>query len=212
VSAALGVSYQGRFEAILRPAAASLEVQLRDHLVGLPHIDRIAVRAKSPARFLAKARKESSKGVARYDDPLAQIQDQIGARVVVFYGRDVEPVGARIEKYFTKVESKMIVPDTPSEFGYFGKHFILTLPHDVIPASVALDEAPSFFELQIKTLWQHAWSEAEHDIGYKPFEQLTSEHRRLLSFTAAQAWGADMIFDQLFSELGAGHKPADAKS
>jgi putative GTP pyrophosphokinase len=60
---------------------------------------------------------------------------------------------------------------------------------------------PGFFELQIKTLFQHAWSEADHDLGYKPGDQpLTSEQKRLIAFTSAQAWGADHIFDQLFRE------------
>lgn len=58
----------------------------------------------------------------------------------------------------------------------------------------------SFFELQIKTLFQHAWSESEHDLGYKPTTTLSSDQKRRLAFTAAQAWGADQIFDELFKQ------------
>jgi ppGpp synthetase/RelA/SpoT-type nucleotidyltranferase len=64
------------------------------------------------------------------------------------------------------------------------------------------DESIQFFELQIKTLFQHAWSEAEHDLGYKPTTILTSAQKKRLAFTAAQAWGADQIFDELFREIG----------
>jgi ppGpp synthetase/RelA/SpoT-type nucleotidyltranferase len=64
------------------------------------------------------------------------------------------------------------------------------------------DMVPQFFELQIKTMFQHAWSEANHDLGYKPESgELDPEHLRLLAFTSAQAWGADMVFNDLSVEL-----------
>lgn len=58
---------------------------------------------------------------------------------------------------------------------------------------------PRVFELQVKTLFEHAWSEAEHDLGYKPGEQpLTPDQTHRLAYTSAQAWGADRMFDELF--------------
>ncbi|WP_244619298.1 hypothetical protein [Rhizobium sp. 18055] len=64
------------------------------------------------------------------------------------------------------------------------------------------DLVPNFFEIQVKTLFQHAWSEANHDLGYKPeSDRLTSDQNRLLAFASAQAWGADRAFDELFIDL-----------
>ena len=63
------------------------------------------------------------------------------------------------------------------------------------------EAVPEFFELQIKTLFQHAWSETHHDLGYKTRRKLTSDERRQIAFTAAQAWGADKIFDELAQTL-----------
>jgi ppGpp synthetase/RelA/SpoT-type nucleotidyltranferase len=95
-----------------------------------------------------------------------------------------------------------MVPDSESEFGYIGKHYILAVPDDVYPDDEGEAKLiPKFFELQIKTLFQHAWSEANHDIAYKPVTTLTSLQKRQLAFTAAQAWGADQIFETLSREL-----------
>lgn len=133
----------------------------------------------------------------------AQIQDQIGARIVVFYLRDVEVAASRVDEYLRKVEMREIVPDSESEFGYFGRHFIFFIPSELFDSEEQQKRAPTFFELQIKTLYQHAWAEANHDLAYKPPEDLSTDDRRRIAFTAAQSWGADQIFDDLSTRLGA---------
>jgi putative GTP pyrophosphokinase len=81
----------------------------------------------------------------------------------------------------------------------------LVIPTDVIDDGMDQSLMPGFFELQIKTLFQHAWSEADHDLGYKPGERpLSSDEKRQLAYTSAQAWGADHMFDGLFRERSLG--------
>lgn len=193
-------TYRERHKSILAPLATRLQDHLRDLVGDLPHIDRVAARAKSVDRFVAKAEK-SINGKKKYRDPLVQIQDQIGARIVVFYLRDVDVVAGRVNDHFRKIETKAIVPDSEAEFGYFGRHFILFLPSELFDPAIPQNQAPKFFELQIKTLYQHAWAEANHDLAYKPPEELSSDDRRKIAFTAAQSWGADQIFDELFGRL-----------
>jgi putative GTP pyrophosphokinase len=193
-------AYRQRYEAVLKPLASALENYLREIFQAEPRIDRIAARPKSIDRFVAKASAVIG-GRPRYSEPLRQIQDQIGARIITFYRSDVERVHAVVMRYFKAIELQDMVPESEWEFGYFGRHFILLIPSDVISASLDKTMVPQFFELQIKTLFQHAWSEANHDLGYKPgLQPLTSDAKRRLAFTSAQAWGADRIFDELFKE------------
>jgi putative GTP pyrophosphokinase len=193
--------YTERYNGVLQPIAYALECLIKDHISGAKRIDRVSARAKSPERFIAKASKVDADGRPRYPDPYVQIQDQVGARVVVYYLRDVPRVNDLLLKYFRPIEEQLIVPDSEWEFGYFGLHYVLVLPKDAVPSQIQLDDAPRFFELQIKTLFQHAWSEANHDLGYKPEAPLDSNQKRLLAYTSAQAWGADREFDQLAGEL-----------
>ena len=193
-------AYKQRFDNLVT-VAAKLESFIEERLLEIPHIDRVSARAKTPDSFATKAAKVCPDGQAKYQVPLQQIQDQIGARITVFYRNDVEIVADVVERYFRPIERKEIVPDSLSEFGYFGRHWILVLPDDVIPQMIDPSQIPRFFELQVKTLFQHAWSEANHDLGYKANGSLTTDQHRRFAFTAAQAWGADRVFEELRAEL-----------
>lgn len=194
--------YSARYGAVLKPLAAALEQQISELLQGEARIDRISARPKSIERFLAKSENKGEDGVPKYSEPLHQIQDQVGARVTVFYKSDVEHVSEILLKYLRTTETKDLVPSSEWTFGYFGRHFVCLFPQEIVNPDWPREHVPEFFELQIKTLFQHAWSESNHDLGYKPERgELTSEQMRMLAFTSAQAWGADHIFDDLFNQL-----------
>ncbi|HEX4304083.1 MAG TPA: RelA/SpoT domain-containing protein [Rhizomicrobium sp.] len=201
-SSQLEVDYRRRLDAVLGPLADALQNQLTDYLRDVPRIDRVVARPKSVDRFLAKAAALNEEGKPKYVEPLNQIQDQVGARVIGLYLSDVDSVSKTIEKYYHPIETRDVVPDSQWKFGYFGKHFILLVPKGLVSTEIDKELVPRFFELQIKTLFQHAWSEANHDLGYKPASApLGRDDERALAFTSAQAWGADRMFDDLHRSL-----------
>lgn len=191
--------YRRRFDQTLTPIARALEGHIGQYLHDTPRIDRVSGRPKTVKSFLDKANKRSGDGQAKYADPLSQIQDQIGVRIITFYKDDVDVLSGLILKYFRPIEEKDRTPQSEWEFGYFGKHFILLLPTDVIQPEWDRELTPAVFELQIKTLFQHSWSEANHDLGYKPEDTpFLPDEKRLLAYASAQAWGADRIFNDMF--------------
>lgn len=202
MSGNLATAYADLFTEVLGPVASALQKYLAEVLSGVGRIDAISARAKAPASFAVKALKQDENGNLKYSNPLIQIQDQIGARVNVLCLSDVPKVKDAISDYFHAVEWTEKKPDTDMEFGYFGEHYILKLPDDAVPHGLE-ERAPEFFELQIKTLFQHAWSEVSHDIGYKAPRPLKSLEIRKLAFSAAQAWGADQIFRELEADITA---------
>jgi putative GTP pyrophosphokinase len=197
--------YKRRYDGVLVPLAEGLRGYLADCLKDELRIDRVAARPKDVDRFVTKATKQVN-GSSKYAEPLEQIQDQIGARIITFYQADVARLDQIIKRWFNPVEFKDHVPESEWEFGYFGRHYVLAIPSDVIEDKWQKDLVPRFFELQVKTLFEHAWSEAEHDLGYKPGEApLTPDQKRRLAYTSAQAWGADHIFDELFRARSGAH-------
>ena len=193
--------YQQRYQDVLVPLARKLEKHILDIVAEYPRIDRVSVRSKSVPSFVKKAFKKLVDGNAKYTDPLIEIQDQLGARIITFYLSDLEPICKLIEKYFGPIEKRRVEPDNENEFGYEGFHYILFIPEDLFTPDIPRDECPKVFELQVKTLFQHAWAQADHDLAYKPLSELTKEQRRKVAFTAAQAWGADLIFNELILDL-----------
>jgi ppGpp synthetase/RelA/SpoT-type nucleotidyltranferase len=185
----------------LERIAAKLQPFIKEIVEGIERIDSVSARAKDPERYFQKAIKLDDNGKPKYTNARFEIQDQIGARITVFYLSDVMTIREKVVSQFRFIEEASKSPASESEFGYFGLHFILALPGDVVEEGQE-EEAPEFFELQIKTLFQHAWSEAHHDLGYKSIRKLTVDERRKVAFTAAQAWGADTIFEELSQGLG----------
>jgi ppGpp synthetase/RelA/SpoT-type nucleotidyltranferase len=185
---------------------AQLESFVLDHVKDYPRLDRVVGRAKDVDSFMDKARVEED-DKRKYTDPLNQIQDQIGVRIVSYYTADLPALQRVILDYFSPVEEKLIVPDGDSQFGYEGIHYILFIPDEIRDPALPKHECPEFFELQMKTLFQHAWAEANHDLAYKSEQLLNRDHRRKVAFTAAQAWGADHIFDELAEALLDGYAP-----
>ena len=194
------VAYEARLPELKR-VARNLTKLLREHLAGVPRIDRVSSRAKGKQSFAAKAGRLNRDGTLRYEDPLAQIQDQVAARVIVFYNSDVDSVADIVEHYFQPIEWEDHIPESDWEFGYFGRHWVFALPGDVIPDDTDRHLVPRFFELQVRTLFQHAWSEGSHDLAYKPPEELSSDQQRRFAYAAASAWGADRVLEELWREL-----------
>lgn len=182
------------------------------------HIDRVYFRAKSAKSFVDKVLKREAdveagvmkddRPVTVYTNPLTQVEDQIGGRVLVFFLHDIDPVVAILEAAFHKVEMRDHAPQKDAEFGYESMHLVCAIPDEQRPAGW-LDQAwmPNTFELQVRTLFSHAWAEPQHDFAYKAATDLTRPQRRHLAWIAASAWGADRGLQDAWASIGG--KPAE---
>jgi putative GTP pyrophosphokinase len=181
--------YEQRTE-LFEALAAQLHEALRAQLVDVPHVDHISFRVKTPASFVAKVL--DRKNDPAYSEPLLEVEDQVAGRILVFFLDDVETVRTAIERLLIPVEAEHRQPDRSNQFDYESFHGVYGIPPPVKPHGWdELNDPPATFELQIRTLFQHAYAEPQHDVAYKPAVNLTNDDIRELAWMAASAWGSD---------------------
>lgn len=198
-------AYEARL-GLLKNVARTLEVELSGMLAGLPHIDRVYFRSKDVASFIEKAQ-AMEEGRPKYDHPLEEIEDQIAGRVLVFYRPDIAAVLNALNGKWRKAEQEHRRAASTSQFDYETTHRVCVITPDMCPPQWAdLEDPPTTFELQIRTLAQHAWSEPQHAF-YKNRGGLKESSERKLYWAAASAWGIDSIWEELQHELSQLHEP-----
>ena len=164
-------------------------------------------RAKSVESFAAKAARLAD-GRPVFEDPLREITDQIGVRVITYVHSDVQAVADLLEDQVVVYVDRDMGRETAGEgrFGYASRHLLVGLD----PAR----ETQSGYELmrgrqaqiQIRTVLQHAWAEFEHDIRYKgtiPDEHVPDFDRRF-TFAAGLLELADREFSTIRDRLREG--------
>lgn len=187
--------YAGRLP-LLEMLKAELELEVKSALRDLAHVDRISFRVKDSKSFERKA--VDRRVEPPYTNPLVEIEDQVAGRVIVFFINDMNIVIERLKSTFHSVERKHVKPSRDEEFGYESAHLICIVPPHLAPDGwESLVDHPNTFELQIRTLFMHAYAEPQHDIGYKAASDLPPDIRRELAWIAASAWGADHAYERV---------------
>src|SRR6266481_3869850 len=188
-----GKWYSARFEtysAFTRLLHATVENLLR--AAGIEYLS-VASRPKSIVSFVEKmTRKEYSS--------TDEVTDLAGIRVITFIEGDAAEAAKLLRASFVSHPEKSLDKSEElgdSQVGYRSIHLICELGKD----RVALPEYKPFkgllFEIQIRTVLQHAWAEIDHDRGYKFSGVLPRDLRRRLNLLAGQLELADKEFSRL---------------
>lgn len=131
-------------------------------------IDYLSVtgRTKSVASFSAKANR-TQEGRPMYVDPLQEVTDQIGVRVITYVHSDVAAVAELLDEELSILDDRDLGEETAraGRFGYASRHLLVrTEAGDDDQHPELVGERAS---VQVRTVLQHAWAEFEHDIRYK---------------------------------------------
>ena len=161
----------------------------------------VTSRTKSIESFTAKAVRTRD-GALLYQDPLTEITDQIGLRVVTYLQEDVAAVADQLADQFVVLDDRDLGQETASQgaFGYASRHLLVEVdPEDDAPAILRGHRA----SIQIRTVLQHAWAEFEHDIRYKGSipDQFASDLDRRFTLAAALLELADREFSAIRDRL-----------
>lgn len=128
------------------------------------------------------------------------ITDVIGCRIISYFEDDVEKIVNIIRKEFdideeNSINKKAILES--DKFGYLSHHLVCKISKK----RLSLPEYEKYkdikFEIQIRSILQHAWAEIEHDIGYKSSVGIPKELKRKFSRIAGLLETADENFCEI---------------
>ena len=151
-------------------AATERFVELVRELLDDAGINYLSVtgRTKSVESFAAKAERRHE-GALLHPDPLVDITDQMGVRVITFVPDDVTAVAKLLAEELAVIDDRDMGQETAraGRFGYASRHLLVSVDASrTIPAAYSSLRRRSA-SVQIRTVLQHAWAEFEHDIRYK---------------------------------------------
>jgi putative GTP pyrophosphokinase len=167
-------------------------------------VHSIEVRAKSIESFRRKvtqARESGSEETAP-KDPLTEISDLAGVRVITFFTKTLAEVDSLLHEQFEvlEIDNKSETLKESNRVGYHSVHYLVKL----LPNRTELAEYNRFAdlvaEIQVRTILQHAWAEIEHDIQYKSLETMPTAIRRRFIMLAGLLELADREFQAIHDE------------
>ena len=149
----------------------------------------ITARTKSVESFAAKAERVID-GRRLFSDPLVEITDQVGLRVITYLREDVDAVATVLADEMRLLDDRDMGLETAREgrWGYASRHLLVGVEGEQQPASI-----------QVRTVLQHAWAEFEHDIRYKG--SIPAEHAPDLDRRFTLAAGLLELADREFTAI-----------
>ena len=206
---------------VFKTLARLLEIFLERHCALIAPLAIVKARTKDPASFAEKCLRKKR----IYHDPVYQMTDLCGARVITSTQEDADNVCEFVRRNFLVIEEENLLKRLDiNEFSYRSVHFLVTLP-EINPS--LCDTGDSFYsqeetqlyncvinatdrdgkprkrvaEIQVRTFLQHAWADIVHDRLYKTRIKLPRQYKRDAARLAAILENADAAFGELIDKI-----------
>jgi len=142
-----------------------VEKYLREHIYELEILPEISTRVKDLLSIIRKIKKKKRENPS-YD--FQDLRDKLGVRIICNFSQDMDKVDAFLQKHFDvkKVEYKKDTLDH-NRLDYISNHYDVSIKPTIGFFKRHKDLGTLIFEIQVRTLNQHAWSNTSHAISYK---------------------------------------------
>lgn len=200
---------------------SDLESDQRNWLLEtLPHHERLAASAKSLLENMLQKKQIEYLSVSSrvktldgaiekirrkaYRDAQTQLTDLCGIRVITYLEEQVDQISKVIVELFdvdkkNSLDRSEILGD--DKVGYRSTHFVCTIgkARSGLPENESLGNLG--FEIQVRTVLQHAWAELAHDRSFKFGAALPTKIQRKLNLYSGMLEIVDDAFDSISREV-----------
>ena len=158
---------------------------------------KIEARVKTLESFKKKLEIKKEK----YINPLEDMTDILGIRIVTYYREDIDIILKLLKDNF-KIDYKNSTNKLKSlkynEMGYLSIHYICQCK----ASHKNLYGCGDFkFEIQIRTALQHIWAQIDHQLRYKTLANIPNKTQRKLFRISAMLESIDDEFDSIKHEV-----------
>jgi ppGpp synthetase/RelA/SpoT-type nucleotidyltranferase len=190
---------QPKYEKLATEVEYILQDALAEERVPVASVSK---RVKSIASFAGKLRRKT------YKDPLADVTDLAGVRVVSYFRGDLARLEAIIRRHF-HVDDKIdkFADMETDQFGYMAVQFIVCLKESYLGARY--DELHGLkCEIQTRPVLADAWAILDHHLVYKKENAIPAELARQMKQLAAIVENAENQFEAIRREIEAHRESA----
>ncbi len=166
------------------------------------------IRLGAPLESRVKSWPSLCDKLARSDRPvecLEDVKDLVGIRVILLYRPDIDrALDVLRGEFFIEAEEKKGMDEDAEAFGYQSVHVVLRDPAPnggEGPTAAASEASPPLrAEVQIRSLAQHIWAAASHDLQYKKERAVPKPLRRTIQRVSALLETIDLELERVLAE------------
>ncbi|MDW4561336.1 hypothetical protein [Aeromonas rivipollensis] len=149
-------------------------------------------RVKDEQSFIDKVERKS------YNNPLEQVEDIAGVRVICYYNEDLSSIDEIIHEQFIVLSySNKSNELSDNQFGYASNHYVIRLKEEWLQAPNYRGLENLKVEIQVRTILMHSWAAISHKLLYKKNDDVPKEFKRKLNRLSALIELADEQFDDI---------------
>ena len=155
----------------IRPGYKAFEVKMKALVAELIENKKIKIHTlESRTKSIGSFHEKITRPGKRYNDPINELSDLIGLRVITYYMDDVPLICDLFKEEFHVYSEECIdkqVGYNANEFGYISVHLVISLkePRSKLPEWTLF--AGKKVEVQVRTVLQHSWAAISHALQYK---------------------------------------------
>ena len=196
---------------IVKPIYEKFIHKLKELLLALMESEQIDYHLiEDRVKSIESIKDKLLRNEGKYKNPLVDLSDLCGIRIIVYYQDDIDKVEKLIKDNFEIIieESRHQKEKLKSnEFGYLSIHYVIKInkKRSVLAEWKAFKDIQ--FELQIRTVLQHSWAAISHKLQYKKKYDIPSTLKRKLYRLA----GLIELADEEFLDLRIEHLKLEEK-